>query len=235
MSKSMGNIIRPAEVLEKYGSDAFRLWAAGETGLGDDFRISDERIGGAQKFLTKLHNVARFISAFPEVRKPATLHPTDEWILAELDAIVAKARPDLEEFGFFEVATGLRSFVWNLFAPHYLELAKARAYAGDSSAVHTLHHCLRSVLRLLAPISPVLPFAVWSELYKGDIHRERLPDPVGAFRRPEVGEKILEFNSQMWKLKKERGLSFSSPLEGVQVPVDLVEFASDLKSMHRIA
>lgn len=235
MSKSRGNVIAPEAVLQRFGSDAFRLQAASESRVGDDFRVSEERIQGAQKFLTKLHNVARFISAFPvPAHAPDKLHPTDEWILAEVDHLVAETRGAYEGFSFFDAATAVRSFVWNTFAPHYLELAKARAYGGDASAVWTLHHSLRAVLRLLAPVAPVMPWAVWRELYGGDIHREELPEPGDHVRHAEVGERLLEFNSQMWKLKKERGLSFAQPLTGVEIPADLEPFGQDLRAMHRI-
>jgi valyl-tRNA synthetase len=236
MSKSRGNVIAPDAVLSKFGSDAFRLQAASESRVGDDFRVSEERIQGAQKFLTKLHNVARFISSFPAPsHAPDRLHPTDGWIMGEVDALVDETRRAYEGFSFFDAATAIRSFVWNVFAPHYLELAKGRAYAGEVSAAWTLHTSLRAVLRLLAPIAPVLPWAVWRELYGGDIHKEQLPEPLGVVRRAEVGERIVEFNSQLWKLKKERGLAFADALTGVEIPQDLAEFADDFKAMHKLA
>jgi valyl-tRNA synthetase len=239
MSKSTGNVIRPAEVLNKFGSDAFRLWAASECNIGDDFRVSDERIGGAQKFLTKLHNVARFISAFPNARRPAELHPTDAWVLGELDAALAKVKEGYENFVFFEAATTVRSFVWNVFAPHYLEMVKARAYAGDASAHYTLHHGLRECLKALAPISPVMTWALWRELYGGNIHHERIPEPGGHVRLAEVGERIQAFNARVWALRSEKnkteGLAFGAPLAGVAVPEDLSPYAGDLRAMHKLA
>ncbi len=239
MSKSHGNVVRPAHILDKFGSDAFRLWAACEGMVGDDFRISEERIGGAQKFLTKLHNVARFISAFPVADKPKELHPTDAWILGELDLTVAGLKPAYEDFNFFAAATSLRSFVWNVFAPHYLELVKSRAYAGDPSAHFVLHHALKEVLKGLAPVAPIMTWALWRELYVGDVHRERLGEPGGHVRHAEVGDRLMAFNAEVWALRskknKEEQLAFSAPLAGVAVPADLDAFAADLKAMHRLA
>ena len=92
MSKSLGNVIDPDEVVKKVGSDAFRLWIAGESTVGDDFRINEEKIAGAGKFLQKLANVAAFVGRFPQpAGRPAKLHPSDEWILGELDAVAAEA------------------------------------------------------------------------------------------------------------------------------------------------
>jgi len=66
MSKSLGNIIDPLPLIEKYGADAIRLWGASEARLGHNYRFSEERLRGARKFITKLWNVARFVSSFPQ-------------------------------------------------------------------------------------------------------------------------------------------------------------------------
>ncbi|MEM3160892.1 MAG: valine--tRNA ligase, partial [Nitrososphaera sp.] len=82
MSKSKGNVIDPFPIIQKYGADTFRFWAASEANLGYDFRCSEQRIAGAQKFLSKLWNVGRFLSSFDIVReKPDKLEASDEWIL----------------------------------------------------------------------------------------------------------------------------------------------------------
>ncbi|MFO1534328.1 MAG: class I tRNA ligase family protein, partial [Thermoplasmatota archaeon] len=88
MSKSLGNVIDPDLIVGKVGSDAFRLWIAGESTVGDDFRINEEKIAGAGKFMQKLANVAAFVGKFPQPAKPARLHPADTWILGELDDVV---------------------------------------------------------------------------------------------------------------------------------------------------
>jgi valyl-tRNA synthetase len=140
---------------------------------------------------------------------------------------------------FFDAATAIRSFVWNIFAPHYLEMAKNRAYAGDASAQYTLHHGLREVLKGLAPISPIMTWELWRQLYGGNIHHERVPEPGGHTRSAEVGERIMAFNAQVWAVRSEKNkterLAFNAPLLGVAVPADLAEFASDLKAMHKLA
>src|SRR5215210_4817041 len=114
MSKSLGNVIDPDEVVKKVGSDAFRLWIAGESNVGDDFRINEEKIAGAGKFLQKLANVASFVAKFEQpAARPAQPHPADEWILGELDAVVAEATAAYAELDVFRPANAVRSFVWN--------------------------------------------------------------------------------------------------------------------------
>jgi valyl-tRNA synthetase len=236
MSKSLGNVIDPDEVLREHGADAFRFWAASDCTTGDDFRISKDRIAGAKKFVSKLHNVARFVSSFPEAARPKNLEATDQWILAELNAMTEEARAAYEGFNFFAAANRVRDFVWNLFAPHYLEMAKRRAYEGDASAIWTLHQALRAALLFVAPVSPFLPYRAFRDLYGGDIHLERFPSQVADV---DAGHRsktplIEAFNSDVWRQKKEKGLSMNTPIDGVEVPAELRPFAADLAGMHRI-
>lgn len=237
MSKSLGNVIDPDEVLNAQGADAFRFWAASECTIGDDFRISKDRISGAGKFLTKLFNVARFISSFdapPE--RPAELHPVDEWILAEVNKLTRECRDGYEGFDFFTPANALRNFVWNVFAPHYLEMVKGRAYDKDPSALWTLHEALRRVLLNLAPVCPFSTTHVHHALYDSDVHDSRLPDPIAGVKDSlvEFTAKVEAFNSEVWKIKKDKCLPLNAPLSGVQVPAELAAFKDAFVGMHRL-
>lgn len=282
MSKSVGNIIDPDEMLGKFGSEAFRFWIASECTIGDDFRISPERIEGTFKFLQKLFNVARFCSMFSLVEEehdeagngvdsrpmqlpaepPTNLEPVDRWILAELVALQRKCQEGFGDFNFFIPATAIRSFVWNLFAPHYLEMVKSRAYDGDGAAVWTLHHCLNTVLHQLATITPCFAHHIAAELYgDGDIQHSTSPttEILASAFSPEVStdeellkevetwtqltDGVTEFNSLIWKAKKDSGTSLAAPLPEelsakaeYQVPAELKKAGIDgvLKAMHKL-
>jgi valyl-tRNA synthetase len=236
MSKSLGNVIDPDEVVKKVGSDAFRLWIAGESTVGDDFRINEEKIAGAGKFLQKLANVAAFVGKFPQpATRPARLQPSDEWILGELDAVTADAVAAYGDLDVFTPANGVRSFVWNTFAPHYLEMVKGRAYGGDEAACWTLHHVLRTVLLLLAPITPFCSHYYGHNVYRLDVHRSSFPKPAGQPKDPGTTEAIVAFNGHVWKAKQEKGLSLGAPLDGVSIPAELKPFEAELKDMHKLA
>ena len=234
MHRTTGNYVPAEPLIAKYGADAIRFFGASETSPGDDFRISEQKIGGAQKFLSKLWNVARFISSFEEPRA-GKLRATDEWILAELNDTIAVARGAYEDLNFFVAANRVREFVWNVFAPHYMEMAKARAYQGDSGAMWTLHAVLRDVLRLFAPIIPFATDRIWREVYGGSVHAEQFPQArdVNEEMR-DLTAKIVEFNSRVWKEKKERQLSLKDPIPGLAVPDDLHLFEEDLSRMHHL-
>jgi valyl-tRNA synthetase len=234
MSKSLGNVIDPDDIIRKVGSDAFRLWIAGESTVGDDFRINEEKIAGAGKFLQKLANVAAFVAKFPQPSRPARLHPADQWILGELDAAAAQAVQAYQDLDFFTPANGLRSFVWNTFAPHYVEMVKGRAYAGDEAACWTLYHVLQSVLALLAPITPFASHFYTRALYGTQVHALAFPEPGDARRNPETTAEIVAFNSGVWKAKQDQGLSLGAPLAGIVIPAGLKEFEAELKDMHKL-
>lgn len=234
MSKSRGNVIEPLIIISKYGAEAFRFWAASEVNIGEDFRISEERISGNAKFLTKLWNVARFISNFDEREEPSKLAAADRWILAELNDLVELCCAGYDDFNFFVPANGIREFVWNLFAPHYLEMVKHRAYKGDKSALFTLHEVLRTILHLLAPICPFITDKIYREMYGRSVHREALPKPRTDRRLADRPTKeLIEFNSAIWKQKKEKGLSLNSEFRA-ELPEKLKEFEEDLRAMHRL-
>lgn len=239
MHRHLGNVIDPMPLLEKYGADCFRFWGAQEAGPGEDFRIAEERIAAAQRFLTKLLNVSRFISSFPRPRR-ARLQPSDLWILAELSSLTRRCRRAYASFNFHAVANSVRDFIWNLFAPHYIEMVKARAYGEgfgpeeQRAAWYTLHTCLRALLLLLAPIVPHISDYLWRQLYdKGSVHRKRLPRPLWSTEYAAYTEKITSFNARVWALKKQRGLSLTSPIE-LELDADLEPFAKDLIAMHRL-
>jgi valyl-tRNA synthetase len=245
MSKSKGNVIDPFPVIQQYGADTFRFWSASEANLGYDFRCSEQRIASAQKFLSKLWNVGRFLSSFDLVRKrPDKLEPSDEWILGELDALTRQCSKGYEEYNFFVPANAIRDFTWNLFAAHYIEMVKGRAYdskAGHESALYTLHKCFSTLLLLLAPITPFISEELWTKMYSDkSVHRQSMPAPGEGKEAAELTKKIVDFNSLVWSKKKEtlspetgKPLSLKDPID-IPVPDDLAPFAADLAAMHNL-
>ncbi len=239
MRKSLGNFVDPEPLLQRYGADAFRFWGASEANLGYDFRLSEDRVAGAGKFLTKLWNTARFIGSFEEP-KSATLTETDKWIMAELGNLVKDCREGYEDFNLFVPATKIREFLWNVFAAHYIEMTKGRAYGDIGSekdrdaARYTLHQVMRSILLLLAPIVPHITDYIWRKLYGvGSIHVESFPD-AGPYKVSKgVSQGLMEFNMQVWKTKRERGLALKEPIDA-EIPKELKPYLADLSRMHHI-
>lgn len=132
MSKSKGNAIDPLPVIEKLGADTFRFWSASEINHGYDFRCNEQKIESTKKFLSKIWNVSRFLSSFPVIES-GTTNASDKWILSELDSLVKECKKGYDEYNFFIPAIAIREFTWNLFAAHYIEMVKGRAYALNHS------------------------------------------------------------------------------------------------------
>lgn len=242
MSKSLGNIIDPHEVLKRYGAEAFRIWTVLEGDITKgDIRCSFERISGTAKFLTKLWNIAKFISAFPKPEKRnVVLQPVDRWMLAETSSLAKTINRMYMNYEFSDAAVAIRDFVWNVFASHYIELVKARAYGltadkkDQKSAWYTLHECLQTYLKLLSPIIPFITDYIWQQLYSSkSIHAEKYPDAVWTSNLTKLTSKLIEFNSLVWNKKKEMKLSLKDAV-AVRVPKQLAAFENDLVVMHNI-
>jgi len=246
MSKSKGNVIDPQDVLEKFGAEPFRLWAATEGNLEKtDFRCSFERIEGNSKTLTKLWNLARFISNFP-LTEPKNFKPmlADQWILNELNELMKFSREGFEKYDFHNPAIRIKSFLWNEFASHYLELVKGRAYNNDNdfskeeqeAAIYTLHYCMDTLLKLLAPITPFITSFLYEKIHGKNIHNEEFPqlNVQKSFELPFKGEELMQLNSDIWSEKKEKGISLNKEIPEFKIPEKFKELEKTLKNAHRI-
>ena len=238
MSKSKGNAIDPIPILERNGADMFRLWAASEVNLGSDFRVSEIKITGVGKFLSKLWNISKFISSFPVVEEEPL--ETDKWILSELSTVIDESLDGYSDYNFFVPANKVREFIWNIFAPHYIELVKQRAYGIDfdekskRAAWSTLHICLKNSLLLLAPIVPFITDKIWREVYSDQsIHKQIFQKNEFKYEFKESTEKIIEFNSLIWNKKKQMGISLKNEISE-NVPKELKVFKKDLEAMHKL-
>ncbi len=239
MSKSKGNVVDPLPVIQKFGADTFRFWSASEINHGYDFRCSEQKIEATKKFLSKLWNVSRFISSYPIVQK-TELTPSDEWILSELDNLVKECKKGYSEYNFFVPAIAVREFTWNIFAAHYIEMVKARAYGEGftedekNAAIYTLHKILSTILLLLAPITPFITDFLWQTLYsKETIHKQQHPESENLQDMSKYTQEIMDFNSTVWNEKKSKGLSLKDSIS-IKIPEALKPFAKDLIQMHRL-
>jgi valyl-tRNA synthetase len=239
MSKSKGNAIDPLPVIQKSGADTFRFWSASEINQGYDFRCSEQKIESTKKFLSKLWNVSRFLSSFPIIES-GKLTDSDKWILSELDKLISVCNEGYSKYNFFVPATALREFTWNIFAAQYIEMAKARAYGigfdedERDGAIFTLHKVLSTILRLLAPITPLITEHLWLTLYsKNSIHKEQLPEIENVEDMTAMTQPIIEFNSRVWNEKKQNNLSLKDSIK-IEIPENLNQFKKDLVAMHNL-
>lgn len=247
MSKSEGNGIDPAEILDKYGAEPFRLWTAFEGNIERaDFRCSFDRIEGAGKTISKLWNVSKFILMFKndKARKDveSALTELDKWILNEMNLLIIDANDCYEKYDFHNPAIKIRHFIWETFSSHYVELVKNRAYNQNneftkeqqSAAVYVLNHVLDSILKLLAPIAPSITYRIYEELHSKDIHFETFPQTEKEYLVEITKEDVFDLNSFIWKSKKDAGKSLKEQVPELTVEEKFRTMQHDIISAHNI-
>ncbi len=244
MHASLGNVIDPMETLEEYGGDVMRYLSA-LCALGQDNNFKPQDLVRGKRFVQKFWNVQQFIGSalekapegFEEAEPTSIL---DLWVLDKLSTLIDRARDRYDAFDFAPIMREVEYFVWHEVADHYIELVKARVYAGDDPAVFaTLRRVGLDVTKLLAPLLPAITEEVFQKYYNGkgsdrSVHLLAFPeptltDPVARH----VGEFVKEVAATVRRWKSETGMPLNEPLAEVQVLCDLegVDAASrDLRS-----
>jgi valyl-tRNA synthetase len=250
MSKSKGNVVTPADILEKHGSDAVRYWAASSR-LGVDAAFDPQnptqmKIG--RRLAIKILNAAKFVLSFPVPEGAEVSHALDASMLAALDEVVAEATKAFDAFDHARALEVTESFFWT-FCDDYLELVKERAYdqgdVGQPSAALALRIALSTLLRLLAPVVSFATEEAWSWFEEGSVHTAAWPEPVSRVTEPAEVAGVLSAASAaligIRRAKTEAKASQKTPVSRavIAAPAESLEAlraaAGDLSAVGRIA
>ena len=169
MSKSLGNIIDPLTMIDKYGADAARLSLIIGASIGNDLKLSEDRVRGYKHFANKLWNVTRFVLE-NQIEGEAELLPADEALLREAKKIAAEVTENIEKFRLDLAADQIYHYVWDRFAAEILEESKPLFKSGGEAAAsraRALHEILAISLKLLHPFMPFVTEAIWQHLPAG--------------------------------------------------------------------
>lgn len=227
---------------KKIGSECFRFWKAADAQVGDDFQINPEQIE-LRYFgvLTKIFNVGRFASQFDFEGDldavPDNLENEDKWILAEFTVLLEKAQTGYSDLDIYTAAQGIKTFSTGVFASHWLEMAKTRLYNEDASATWTLHRIFRDLLSILSPVCPFFTHHLSTTLYeKSAVDIDVFPElPISETDKwVNMTDSLVDFNSAVWKAKKDAGISLAAPISGHKVPISLERIEQALVSMHKL-
>jgi len=196
MSKSLGNAVTPEPLLEQFGADSVRYWAA-RARLGVDTAFDEQVFKVGKRLGTKLFNASKFaIGRFCDV-DPGQLGPdkvvreVDRAVIQELRPVIERATTALDQFDYAQALMLTEDFFWRTFCDNYLELAKPRTYEEDFtegrlSAAATLRLVHRALVRLFAPFLPYLTEEIWH--WSGGSGSARPPQRLGRVEtRPSRG------------------------------------------------
>ena len=168
MSKSLGNVIDPLEIIDEYGADALRFANAAMASLGGVLKLDTQRIAGYRNFGTKLWNACRFAemngvweghATGPVPRPTAT---ANKWIIGETARALAEVNEALEDFRFDTAADALYKFVWGKVCDWYVEFAKPLFDGPDATETRaTMAWVLDQSMILLHPFMPFITEELW--------------------------------------------------------------------------
>jgi len=233
MSKSLKNYVATPEVLDKYGADASRQWAAsgGATGSDIPFRWPDVEYGW--RFLIKLWNAARFVcnqlkDYESKENVEYVLQPLDKWILSKVEKLTKKVTDALETCQFNIAMEEIRNFTWHVFCDCYIEAVKDRLYRPDfygkekrGAVQYTLYTVLYRILQLLAPITPHVTEEIYQIMYAEDkshksIHLSPWPTPDEKLVDEEAekrGDLIMAVITEIRREKAEKRMPLNTQIK----------------------
>ena len=255
MSKSRPEfVVGPEEVIEKYGADSLRTWAANSV-PGSDVIFDWKDIKHGYRFLRKFWNAFRFISmqifdeeiAYGDVKD--NLGPIDLWILSKINNLNRTVDEAFAEYNFAETITSIERFFWHDFCDEYIEAVKYRLYTDVSdesrrAAKYTLRTVVETSLKLLAPIAPFFTEEVYQYFSDESIHTTSWPEVYGELINDEMenkGETTVELIDEVRRFKSSAKIPLNAELSEVNVYTsdeDLVDvfnqFDEDIKGTLKI-
>ncbi len=228
MSKSKGNVIHPQDVMDKYGADCLRFWAASSK-LGEDLSFQEKDLITGKKFIVKLWNASKF--GFMHLKDyklgaPKHIELIDRWLLSKLSDLVKNCTDSFNRYEYSRVKQDTEKFFWHTLCDNYLEIAKDRLYNPDKrgeesrlSAQYTLYNAILSVLKLMAPIMPFITEELYHGFFKKhekdkSIHLSRWPS-IDMYNKEatEAGDFFVYVLEKVRKAKAEQSLSMKSPVK----------------------
>tara|TARA_R110000787_G_scaffold28730_9_gene78265 strand:+ start:2492 stop:5428 length:2937 start_codon:yes stop_codon:yes gene_type:complete len=174
MSKSLGNVLDPLDLIDEYGADAVRFTLTAMAAMGRDLKLSTARIAGYRNFGTKLWNAHRFaemngvfedsVAAVTYTSHTQVDHTLNKWIIGETARVREEVDAALDNYRFNDAANALYAFVWGKVCDWYVELSKPLLQDDAPEAAETrqtLKWVLDQCLVLLHPIMPYITEELW--------------------------------------------------------------------------
>jgi valyl-tRNA synthetase len=234
MSKSKGNVIDPLEVMDQFGTDAFRFTLAALAAQGRDIKLSEERILGYRHFVNKIWNAARLVlmnlDTDGNVEEKDRVHSLpDRWILTRLGQVAEEIAKAIEDFHFNDAANLCYHFVWHEFCDWYLEMAKQGLYEKDrdikESTRAVTQEVLMGALKFLHPFMPFVTEEIWGKLpgTEGSIMIASFPEASDYIKDENVLKEMNLLMGVITGIRNIRGEMNISPSKKVNILIDAAE------------
>lgn len=226
MSKSLGNVIPPQDIIKNSGADIIRLWVAASD-YNEDIRISPEILSRLSEAYRKIRNTVRFILSNlydfnPDNNKVdyGRLKIIDKWTLLQAETLLAEVEVDYNRFEFYKLYKKIYDFCNIYLSMYYLDMVKGRLYTAEANSVErrgaqtTIFEVLNILIRLIAPILVFTADEIWQEMPKKDsekifknVHLLDWPKPNADFRKfqdPALFAQLLGLIPHVAKLLEEK-------------------------------
>ena len=174
MSKHLGNVLEPMALMDQHGADAVRWYMLAAGSPWSARRVGHDAISEVvRKTLLTYWNTVSFLSLYASaanylpqpISDASKLSMMDRWIISELNQLISTVDAALNDFDSQTAGTALATFVDDL-SNWYVRRSRRRFWDGDAAALSTLHHCLKTVTLLMAPMVPFITEHVWQKLIR---------------------------------------------------------------------
>ncbi|MDR2698158.1 MAG: valine--tRNA ligase [Candidatus Methanoplasma sp.] len=221
MHSSVGNVIDPIPILESYGADALRYFAA-SCSLGTDHAFREPDVTRGKKLSNKIFNIGQFVGRFFDgmPKEPGELRESDKWIISRYSQTVKAATGYLDEYQFDKAMKEVEGFIWHDLADNYVEMVKAR---NDPAVKYTLYNVFLGCVKMVAPVMPHVTEDIYQEHFaayegKKSIHITEWPSPLFVDGDAvETGESIIAVTSAIRAWKSEKKMPLNAELSKVEV------------------
>ncbi len=183
MSKSIGNVVSPEEMVQKYGADILRFYVLGANAPWEDLHFSWEAVENTARMLNIFWNAYRFALPYmildgfdagkvnlSQYRK--SLRPEDRWILSRVNSLAAEVTESMEQYQLHRIVRSISDFILEDLSRWYIQLVRPRTWIEQDdpdklAAYATIYEVLVTLCKLLAPFTPFLSEAIYQNLVRG--------------------------------------------------------------------
>lgn len=233
MSSSKGTGVSPEKIIDEYGADTLRYWAAG-AGTGEDIIYREKDVVRGQKILTKLWNASKLVKIHLDDYNggEGELQTIDRWILSRTKKIIDECEEHYRNYEISKAREKMTNFFKHVFCDNYLEMVKYRLYESEDvpedkrqSALFTLHTSFLSILKVFSPIIPYMTEEIYEKLFKDRIGKrsihetdwprldERYLDEISE----KIGEKSKDIIAKVRKWKSDHGIPLNREIGELRI------------------